>query len=249
MKCDEFVKMNEQGAGHWWYKARRELLSGQIERLPRGLKNLKILDLASACGDNFSACSGYGEAYGIYISLQSVRYCKEKNIKTIVQGDAQTLPFKSGSYDIVLALDVFEHLKDDVACLKEITRVLKKGGRLIFNTPACKSLYSYHDRAFEHVRRYGAGELRKKAALAELKIVFMTHWSFFIFPAIYVVRKFFSRSGKNGEKILSDFYREINPALEKFLSILLKIETISIKKNITFPFGVSLFGVAQKNLS
>jgi len=161
MKYDEFVKMDEQGGSHWWYVTRRELLKQELKSLSSESNDLKILDLASACGHNFAVCSDYGKTFGIDISWHAIKYCKQKNITTIVQGDAQELPFKSNSYDIVLALDVFGHLEDDIASMKEIARVLKEKGKLIFSVPAFMSLLSYHDVAFHHLRRYNAYELKK----------------------------------------------------------------------------------------
>ncbi len=247
MNYEEFVKMNEQGGKHWWYAARAMLLKQELEKTCSYPNDFKILDLASACGDNFTLCPDYGKVFGVDISWQAIRYCKQRNITTIVQGDVQKLPFKSNSYDLILALDVFEHLQDDVAAMKEIRRVLKYGGKLIFNTPAFMFLFSYHDVAFHHLRRYRACELREKMDLAKLQVKFMTYWSFFIFPAVYVMRKISNTTKENYAEILSDFHREINPLAEKVLKFFSYLELILIKLNISLPLGVSIYGIARKD--
>ncbi|MBT4484910.1 MAG: class I SAM-dependent methyltransferase [Candidatus Latescibacteria bacterium] len=246
MKYDEFVKMDEQGATHWWYRARRRLLRNDLQISADDKERLKILDLASACGDNFFVCKDIGDYYGLDISWDAINYCKQKNISTIVQGDAHYLPFKSDTFDVIIALDVFEHLDDDLISMKEIWRVLKNNGKLIFNTPAFMLLYSNHDRAFHHYRRYRTKELRKKLTQADFTINFMSYWSFFIFPAVFIMRKVFSPTSNINEENLSDFHIKIPRIIEKIFNLLSLIETTFIKNNISFPFGVSLYGTAQK---
>lgn len=246
MNYKEFVQMDQQADTHWWYTARRRLLEHQLKTQFRNSTSLKILDLASACGNNFSVCSPYGKAYGIDISEHSINYCRKKNISTIVQGDVQILPFKSNTYDLVIALDVFEHLQNDTVSMQEIGRVLKDGGKLIFNTPACKALFSFHDEAFQHIRRYNARELKRKLSDAGLQTVFITYWSFFIFPFIFVLRKVLNHKRITSDEALSDFHMQLNPFIEKMLKFIYKIEIIFIKKNVSFLFGVSIFGIAQK---
>jgi ubiquinone/menaquinone biosynthesis C-methylase UbiE len=246
MNYEEFVKMDEQSSSHWWYEIRRELLKYAFNTRFPGASGLKILDLASACGDNFVVCSKYGSIYGIDISSHAIGYCRHKGISTIIQGDVQHLPFKSDAYDVVIALDVFEHLEDDIASMKEIRRVLKDEGILIFNTPACMSLFSYHDKAFHHVRRYAAGELKNKLNSAGLPVKFITYWSFFIFPAVFAVRKLFKYGEKSGNEAVSDFHISMSPLTEKILRFLGRVELALIKRNIPLFFGVSLFGITQK---
>ena len=67
MNIDEYEKMDEQGATHWWYEARRSLLHHDLKKYANGRTNLKILDLACACGHNYSICKNYGEYNGIDI--------------------------------------------------------------------------------------------------------------------------------------------------------------------------------------
>ncbi len=247
MEREEFEIMNLQGDSHWWYGARRELLRLELEKIGSESRDLKILDLASACGDNFSLCSNYGRPFGLDISWQAIEYCREKNISSITQGDAQKLPFKSGVYDVVLALDVFEHLEDDIESMIEIERVLKENGRLIFNTPAFMSLYSYHDAAFHHYRRYRKNELITKFSAAKLQINTATYWSFFIFPLVFLVRKLTYIRRRDSKEARSDFHRQINPIVDLFLRFLFGIELFLIKHNVSLPFGVSIYGTAQKS--
>ena len=207
----------------------------------------KILDLASACGGNFDSCSQYGKVIGLDISWSSIDYCKKKKIVPLVQANAEILPFAKESIDIVVALDVLEHLKDDSCSMREIQRVLKKNtGKLIFNTPAFMALFSGHDIAFHHYRRYQASDLRKKLEAEKFRIDFITYWSFFIFPLVFIFRKLEDLFQKPKEQAQSNFHLKIPRFIESILRFLSKIELELIKRKIFIPFGVSIFGVANK---
>lgn len=238
--------MEEQGATHCWYTARRELLKQELRRLASPHDHLRILDIASACGDSLGVCSGYGKSFGIDLSWNAIKYCKQKNLSRIIQGNAHNLPFKSDSFDVVIALDVFEHFEDDIASMVEIQRVLRRGGKLIFNVPAFMFLFSYHDWAFHHLRRYKAEELIIKFEQAKLQIKYLTYWSCFIFPVVVIMRKFFSLRKKPPEEALSDFHLKVPLPVQAILKFLNFIEILLIKKRISLPFGVSLYGIAEK---
>ncbi len=244
MKFDEFVKMSQQGSGHWWYLARRSMLRWGLKKHLNVSIPLKILDLASACGDNFSVCREYGQAYGIDISEHSIRYCKDKNINTMVMGDVQVIPFAKGVFDAVVAFDVFEHLKRDVDAMREVGRILRPDGVLLVNVPAFMALYSHHDKSFDHLRRYTISEINIKLNAAGFRVQYYTYWSFFIFPAVYVQRRILGRKKRSQAK--SDFHLSIPKYIEHIFSILSRIEFLAMSNGFSFPFGVSLYCIALK---
>ena len=246
MNEEEFIQMDKGGVGDWWYDTRRIMLERELSSTP--LKSgAKILDLAAACGGNFDICSQYGKVIGLDISWSSIDYCKKKKSVPLVQANAEILPFAKESIDIVVALDVLEHLKDDSCSMREVQRVLKKDtGKLIFNTPAFMALFSGHDIAFHHYRRYQARDLRKKLEAAKLRIDFITYWSFFIFPLVFLFRKLEGFFQKPREQAQSNFRLKMPGFVESILSFLSKIELKLIKRKTVFPFGVSIFGVANK---
>ena len=246
MNEEEFIQMDEGGVGDWWYDARRIMLERELSSTP--LKSgAKILDLAAACGGNFDICSQYGKVIGLDISWSSIEYCKKNKNVTLVQANAEILPFAKESIDIVVALDVLEHLEDDSCSMREIQRILKKDtGKLIFNTPAFMALFSGHDIAFHHYRRYQTSDLRKKLEAAKLRIDFITYWSFFIFPLVFIFRKLEDFFQKPREQAQSNFHLKMPRFVESILRFLSKIELKLIKRKTFFPFGVSIFGVASK---
>jgi SAM-dependent methyltransferase len=77
------------------------------------------------------------------------------------QGDALRLPIQDNSVDIVTMLDVLEHLSDDARALSEVSRVLRPGGALVLSVPAYQHLWSAHDEALHHFRRYEKVQLAR----------------------------------------------------------------------------------------
>lgn len=99
-----------------------------------------------------------------------------------VQGDALRLPFKTGTFDRVIASEVLEHITDDPRAFREIARVLRAGGALAVSVPrywperVCWMLSrAYHSNDGGHVRIYTFGELSSKAAQQGLELVTSHH--------------------------------------------------------------------------
>jgi len=246
MNKEEFIQMNEGGVGEWWYDARRVMLERELSSV-KSEKEIIILDLASACGGNLKVCSKYGKVIGLDIAWLSMEYCKKNQFTTLVQADAEILPFAKESIDVVVAMDIFEHLINDSSSMREIQRVLKRGtGKLIFNTPAFMALFSNHDRAFHHFRRYQVDELREKLKIVDLEVGFITYWSFFIFPMVFIVRKIGDLFHKKKNLPQSNFNLRVPNFIDSILRLFNKVELLLIKRNIFIPFGVSIFGIASK---
>ena len=246
MNQDEFATMEVGDSGEWWYQAREELLVRELNKFSSNKSNLKILDLASACGGNFPTCSKFGRVFGLDISWQSIEICKSKSIKDLVQADAQRLPFADNSMDVVVALDVLEHLENDSGSMDEVARVLSKDGMFIFNTPALMQLFSYHDLAFHHFRRYSASELKGKLINANFKVSLITYWSFFMLPVVYLFRKVRGLFCNSSDQPSSDFQMKIPLFVDNIFQFFSQIELYLLKQKLYLPIGVSLFGTARK---
>jgi SAM-dependent methyltransferase len=91
---------------------------------------------------------------------------------------------KPGSQDLVLLMDVLEHVPDERALLAEALGVLRPGGTLLATVPAHRWLFSPFDAFMGHLRRYGKGDLRGLLAGEGLEIREL----FFFFLAPYLAR-------------------------------------------------------------
>jgi SAM-dependent methyltransferase len=150
------------------------------------------------------------------------------------------LPFADAAFDAVISADVLYHVEHDAAALRESHRVLRPGGLLVVNVPACRWLWSYHDRAVHARRRYGRAELLAKLAAAGFDHLRSTYWNTLAFPLVVVRRKLLSAPrGGSDVKLYS-------APLEAFFGMLSALEWAWLTTGIRLPFGSSILAAARK---
>src|SRR4030095_11476569 len=141
---------------HGWYVGRRRIIQSLVERICATLNkpNPRILDVGCGTGANLKMLAGYGKAEGVDISPQAVEFCGQRGFDSVKLGAAEQLPYDDDSFELVTALDVIEHLDDDVAGLREMRRILRRDGRLLLFVPAFMFLWGVQDDVSNHRRRY-----------------------------------------------------------------------------------------------
>src|SRR4030042_2212086 len=121
----------------FYRSGRRKIKIRIVSRLLGDIEGKSVLDIGIGEGFFSRLClQKKAKTISLDFADPMIQYHKENNPDfTLVQADAQYLPFKNESFDIVLALDVIEHLPSPPYFLNEVNRVLRKGGRLILITP------------------------------------------------------------------------------------------------------------------
>lgn len=238
---------NEIEKRHWWWEGRRQILRQSIS--PK--KGQKILDIGCGTGETLSFLKEHlpkPELFGIDSSSVAIKYAKKRGHKNILKVDAKKLPFEDNSFDYILLLDVIEHIEDDTAILIEAKRVLKKKGKIIITAPALQFIWSEHDSAQGHFRRYVRRNIRQLAKDAKLKLEQMSYFNFFLSPAIITIRllsrlKLFSKYGKYDSDI--NFNIAKKPVFNGLLKLIF-VSEIKLLKFINYPIGISIFAVLRK---
>jgi ubiquinone/menaquinone biosynthesis C-methylase UbiE len=245
VKATELAKMAALEDRYWWFVGRRFIVAALLRHFGQPDTNPPLLlDLGCGTGGSLGLLRRFGRVVGLDASPDALAFAARKQPDVpLVLGDAQKLPFASDCFDLVAVLDVLEHLPDDRQALREIWRVLKPKGFVLFTVPAFMSLWSVHDIALGHYRRYLPSELLAKLREAKLTV---RHWSFAIcplLPAVFVFRKVQNwwMQGKEAATALI----ELPDPLNRTLIALLKLEA-SVLTRFRLPFGVSIVGVAQK---
>jgi len=239
----EFDKMFEVEETNWWYRGRRALVRKWVRRhFELQGRRLRILDIACATGMSFRFLADCGDIRGIDISRETIRLCRTRGIDRIVQCDAMKLPFRDGSFDVVLALDALEHFPDDELAIREIRRVARPGALVLVTVPAFMFLWSPHDVAYHHFRRYTRGELGRKLEAGGLRLRKLSYYSMTVLPPVFVMRKLRGAARGNGPAH-SDFFLKLPRPLEAALYGVMRAE-IGLMDAVSLPFGVSLFCAA-----
>jgi len=233
---------NKVESFHWWFVVRRKLLKLILSfvNIPT---NCLTLDIGCGTGSNLKALVSAGlYPIGLDQSIYVLTLVKEKIDCPLLVGDLNKLPLKTNSVGLIIAMDIFEHLQEDVVGICESYRVLGEGGLLIVTVPAFKFLWGIQDEVTGHRRRYSRKEIVKKLREAGFDILKSSYFNFFLFfPILFarcIIRLF-------GFKIKSE--NEVNfPLINFFLKVIFSLE-LYVLKYFSFPFGVSIFCIARKS--
>ena len=237
---------------HWWFRWRYDLITKLVTTLqPTG--TFRILDAGCGTGQMTKQLEGIGEAVGMDSASEAIAYARSRGVKRLVRGSITAPPFAEQSFDCVLALDVIEHVDDDMGILTSLFRVIKPGGHLIITVPAFDALWSEHDEINHHKRRYRAPQLRMLIQEAGFDVERLTYCNTALYLPVLAMRKLknawraLSRNRTGAPRPLKsdlgDYPRPINSALYG----LMRAET-RLMDSVDMPFGVSILAVATRPL-
>ncbi|MFI7417685.1 class I SAM-dependent methyltransferase [Nonomuraea sp. NPDC049684] len=181
METTEIRRLLDLEDTHWWYRERRAILRRELRELGRPGR---ALDVGAAGGGNTRVLVEAGwDATATDYCETAVEVARERGLKA-VHADARALPFESSSMDLVTAFDVLEHIHEDHLVTEEIARVLAPGGHALIAVPCDMALWSAHDDAVGHVRRYGRDTLTVVVEKAGLKVDRLWSWNVLLRPLV-----------------------------------------------------------------
>lgn len=189
--------MAEVDMSHHWYVARRRVLAAVIGRL--GLpRDARILEVGCGTGHNLEMLSGFGTVSAVEVDDASREIASRRLGRPVMAAPLPALAgVERGAFDLVCLLDVLEHLEDDKGALTTLGECLRPGGRLLITVPAHQWLWSGHDVANHHLRRYSRATLRAVIARAGLKLEQMSWFNSLLFPVAVGARLVGNASGQN----------------------------------------------------
>ncbi len=184
MEDAEYSRMAAVEDRHWWFRGRLAVVRAFLERyVPPGAG----LDASCGTGMTLQALPQWVQM-GADLHCLALRASATRGLSRLFQADLCRLPVGDATLDVVTCLDTLEHIEEDTAALAEIFRVLKPGGHALITVPAHPWMFSSHDRALHHVRRYRRGELRRRVTDAGFRIRKFRYINTALFPLIAAVR-------------------------------------------------------------
>lgn len=224
---------------NWRSVATRNMLLQFWKKYRISKNDYRLFELGPGGGGTLSFFQQFAKVFGQDISELSVRYCRQRGIRNVILGDARKhLPWKDNSFDLCIALDVIEHIKDDQQVMNELYRVCNPGGLVLTVIPACQFLWSQRDVRLRHYKRYSTREIRELAENAGFRLLRVSYINFWYFPLLYLAVRI--KKGKLKTDIAA-VPRLLNWLLKKSLDM----ET-AFMKIIDFPVGCSTISILGK---
>ena len=136
MKTVAYDLMAELEDSHWWYRARRLIICDVITRFVPSRSD--VIDYGSGTGGTSGCLNELGyNTVAADISEEALEACRLRGLTTV---NLKRESLRSSSADCILAGDILEHVKDDVALLFSLRQVLRRGGLLVVSVPAFEFL-------------------------------------------------------------------------------------------------------------
>jgi SAM-dependent methyltransferase len=235
-----YDRMAEIDGEHWWFAGRRGIIASLIERKALPKRRGRILEVGCGTGSSLKMLQTYGPVDAIEPD-DAARALASDRSGIAVQGGLlpDGVKLEDGAYDLILMLDVLEHIPDDFGTLEALRPKLAKGGRLMVTVPAMPWLWSAHDVAHHHQRRYTAKTLKQVFERAGYKTVYKSYFNTALFPLVVAARaagKLLKREG--GDDALPP--KPINAALKTVFGA-----ERHLVGRTSLPIGVSLALVAE----
>jgi SAM-dependent methyltransferase len=240
MERHVYDRMAEIDRDHWWFVGRRRILTALIERFRPRAGPLRILEVGCGTGSNIAMLQHYGSVDAIEPDDHARAFAEQRTGLAIKGGYLPDVPLAEGYYDLIVLLDVLEHIPDDLGALSALRSKLAPGGRLLLTVPAMPSLWSGHDLAHHHQRRYTARTLDTVVQAAGFRRLHRASFNTLLLPAIVAVRLVNRLIGRKG----GDEDRIPPKPINRALTALFAAERHAAVRGL-FPAGVSLALVAE----
>jgi len=234
------AQMRRDEERHWWFAGRRQVLLALVASEQLGPR-ARLLDVG--CGTGFfleAAAERYAVA-GLDPSPQAVGFCLERGLTGVREGGVTALADMTSDFDAVTFFDVIEHLPDDLGALRLARQVLRPGGRVFVSVPAYQWLWSHHDEAHGHQRRYASEWLRQRLATAGFTNTRTGYFNTRLLPLALLVRGFQRMTGRGLEADLRPPPEPVNQLFTRTFAG--ESGRLGRPGSSGYPFGLSVFGV------
>ena len=234
-----YQQMAELDDRHWWYRALRRILSELIRREVRLPADARILEIGCGTGHNLQMLSGFGHVDGLELDDEAAALSEKRLGRSIPRSPLPQLADVADDYDLIGAFDVIEHIEDDHAALAAIATKLKRGGKFMMTVPAHPWMWTAHDVANHHKRRYSKKALRSLVEGSPMRLDRIGYFNSLLFPLAVAERTVSKLRGKDDGDV------SLPPgALNRTLEAVFASERHLVGR-LPLPPGLSLFAVAS----
>jgi len=227
---------------HWWFVTKKEIVLAAINEHVHKNDTQKVLDIGCGSGLMLNALEDVGQTFGMDMSDDAISFSKEIFKGKVEKGLLpDQIPYGENYFDLIVALDVIEHIEKDVDSLRAIRSRIVENGKAIITVPAYMFLWSAFDELNEHKRRYTLSELNAKLIQAGFKVEKISYFNTILFPVVFIIRMLNNLLGRDGASDIDMPSQPVNYILKKIFGI-----EKYLLKFINLPFGVSILAIVKK---
>lgn len=240
-----YRQMYEMEERHWWFVSRRMIVEALLQPFADRLgAGARILDAGCGTGGNLRLLAQLGpDVVGMEPEPAAAEMARRRTGLPVFPGRLpDDIPFPEEYFDLILLLDVLEHVDDDTGAVRALALRLKPGGHLLLTVPAYGFLWSAHDEVHHHRRRYVLREIVGQLRNSGLTVKRASYFNCLLFPPIALLRLLKSRI--KGWRNRDDLAMPPS-ALNRTLATVMSSERYLLKY-CNLPFGVSIIALAQK---
>jgi len=243
MELKEYANMERVEKVHWYNTAKREFVRRWIAKVSPPGKDDLLLDCGAGTGLFAKEMEAHCQVLALDALEPALALLRQRfRSDQVIAMTGKEIPLPRESVNYLTALDVVEHIEDDVTAVRGFHRVLKPGGVAVITVPASMLLWSEWDISMHHYRRYNRKGLLALFHKSDWDILHINYTNSLAFLPALLLRKL--RGPKLSEKEESRAEFRIPP---RWLNKLLKwIFVTTSMWHFPMPFGLSLLLVVRK---
>ena len=254
MQLPQFAAHADMEERHWWFLGRRQILVTLLHELLPPSKSTHLIDVGCGTGGLTKYFSHEYSIVGIDPAKEAIDFAKKKFPEcTFIHGHAPNdVQEQVHNANGVLLVEVLEHVEDDMRFVHELIAAMKPGAYLFIMAPADMSLWSPHDTAFEHYRRYDSlEEFRALWSGTPVSELLVSYCNTRLRPVVKLMRKLSAMRGKAWGKGGTDIDvppQPVNTLLKKIFGGEARslVNILRGKGNTKRRKGVSVIAVLRK---
>lgn len=229
-------------ADHFWMQWRHQVLLQQLKRAGRPIRTALEIGCGHGVVRELVERDLDISVDGCDLNQRALQMAKNGRGRLLVYNIFDRNPEMVGAYDLVLLMDILEHLEDDLEFLKAAVEHLKPNGFVAINVPAHMVFYGKYDEVVGHKRRYDIAQVESLFRRASLKPLSIVYWGFLLLPILFA-RKVILRIVSH-ERVIRTGMAQRNAIARCIFRTIQRVET-----NMPFamPVGSSLLAVGFRS--